>query len=134
MPAINVVFGDMADEVYTPDPQKAGDEFIKYAKMFAVIGAGTAVCAFLQMVCFEVFAERQAPRIRIEYLRSILRQDAAWFDQLEHGAMELPGSIAADAMVMKDGMGFKFSQAIQCLTTFVVSFVAAYFGVGSWLL
>jgi hypothetical protein len=40
--------------------------------------------------------------------------------------MELPGSIAADAIVIKDGIGFKFQQAMQMLLTFVCSFVAAY--------
>ena len=94
--------------------------------MYWLFLAVTAACAFLQMLSFEVFSERQAPRIRTAYLRAILRQDSAWFDSLEHGAMELPGSIAADAMVLKDGMGFKLSQAIQCITVFVISFIAAY--------
>ena len=68
----------------------------------------------------------QAPRIRTAYVKAILRQDATWFDTLEHGALELPGSIANDATVIKAGIGFKVSQAIQFPTTFLLSFVAGF--------
>lgn len=126
MPAINIVFGGMADEVYTPDATQAGAQFQKYAVYFAIIGAAIGLMAFAQMALSSIFAEQQAPKIRTQYLRAILRQDSTWYDELEHGAMELPGSIAADVIVIKDGIGFKMQQAGQMLGTFVCSFVAAY--------
>ena len=97
MPALNIVFGGMMDDVYTPDSAAAGEKFTDFAKLFAWLGLVMACTAFLQMVCFDLFAEWQAPRIRTAYVKAILRQDATWFDTLEHGALELPGSIANDA-------------------------------------
>ena len=156
MPAINIVFGGMADEVYTPNASEAGAQFQEYAVYFALIGGAVGFMAFVQMALSSIFAEQQAPKIRTEYLRAILRQDSTWYDSLEHGAMELPGSIAADAIVIKvgailthaltspflstflafcsllrafwaqDGIGFKMQQAGQMLGTFVCSFIAAY--------
>lgn len=126
MPAINIIFGGMADEVYTPNAKEAGAQFQAYSVWFALIGGGVGFAAFVQMALSSIFAEQQAPKLRSAYLRAILRQDSAWYDSLEHGAMELPGSIAADAIVIKDGIGFKLQQAMQMLLTFVCSFVAAY--------
>ena len=126
MPALNIVFGGMMDDVYTPDAAAAGQRFTDFAKLFAWLGLVMACTAFLQMVCFDLFAEWQAPRIRTAYVKAILRQDATWFDTLEHGALELPGSIANDATVIKAGLGFKVSQAIQFPTTFLLSFVAGF--------
>ena len=126
MPAINIIFGGMADEVYTPNAKEAGAQFQAYSVWFALIGGGVGFAAFVQMALSSIFAEQQAPKLRSAYLRAILRQDSAWYDSLEHGAMELPGSIAADAIVIKDGIGFKLQQAMQMLLTFVCSFVAAF--------
>ena len=119
MPAINIIFGGMADEVYTPNAKEAGAQFQAYSVWFALIGGGVGFAAFVQMALSSIFAEQQAPKLRSAYLRAILRQDSAWYDSLEHGAMELPGSIAADAIVIKDGIGFKLQQAMQMLLTFV---------------
>ena len=131
MPAINIVFGDLIDDVYTPDRERAADQLMHNAKIFAFIAAALAVIATLQMATlqmatFDIVAERQVPRIRTEYFRAILRQDSTFFDSMEHGAMELPASIAADSMAIKDGMGFKLTQAVQCLGTFIISFILAY--------
>jgi ATP-binding cassette subfamily B (MDR/TAP) protein 1 len=82
MPAINIVFGGMADEVYTPDAKEAGEQFQAYSVWFALIGGGVGLMAFIQMSLSSIFAEQQAPKLRTEYLRAILRQDSAWYDNL----------------------------------------------------
>ena len=59
MPALNIVFGGMMDDVYTPDSAAAGEKFTDFAKLFAWLGLVMACTAFLQMVCFDLFAEWQ---------------------------------------------------------------------------
>jgi|EP01047_Picozoa_sp_COSAG01_P074310 ATP-binding cassette subfamily B (MDR/TAP) protein 1 len=126
LPAINVVFGDLADEIFVPDLDYAGGRLMHYAKIFGIVAGICAVAAVVQMATYDAFAEKQAPRIRSAYFLAILRQDSSWFDRLDNGGMGLPASIAADTQVIKDGIGFKMTQAVQMSGMFVVSFVGSY--------
>lgn len=50
--------------------------------------------------------ERQAARIRVLYLRMILRQDIAYFDK-ETNTGEVAGRISGDTVLIQDAMGEK---------------------------
>ena len=53
-----------------------------------------------------VTAERQAARIRGLYLKTILRQDVAFFD-METNTGEVVGRMSGDIVLIQDAMGEK---------------------------
>ncbi|KAK3445783.1 hypothetical protein EUGRSUZ_A01009, partial [Eucalyptus grandis] len=87
--------------------------------------------------CWMVTGERQAARIRGLYLKTILRQDVAFFDK-ETNTGEVVGRMSGDTVLIQDAMGEKiarFAQVgkfIQLVSTFVGGFVIAF--IKGWLL
>ena len=56
-----------------------------------------------------VTGERQAARIRNLYLKTILRQDVAFFDK-ETNTGEVIGRMSGDTVLIQDAMGEKVTQ------------------------
>ncbi|RYR01723.1 hypothetical protein Ahy_B06g080584 isoform E [Arachis hypogaea] len=73
---------------------------------FVYLAIGIGVAAFLQVVCWMVTGERQAARIRGLYLKTILRQDIAFFDK-ETNTGEVIGRMSGDTVLIQDAMGEK---------------------------
>ncbi|XVF22190.1 hypothetical protein REPUB_Repub12eG0152500 [Reevesia pubescens] len=95
------------------------------------LGAGTAVAGFLQVTCWMVTGERQAARIRGLYLKTILRQDVAFFD-VETNTGEVVGRMSGDTVLIQDAMGEKVGKFLQLVSLFIGGFVVAF--IRGWLL
>ncbi|GAV90475.1 ABC_tran domain-containing protein/ABC_membrane domain-containing protein [Cephalotus follicularis] len=78
-----------------------------------------------------VTGERQAARIRGLYLKTILRQDIAFFDT-EITTGEVIGRMSGDTILIQDAMGEKVGMFIQLLSTFLGGFAIAF--ARGWLL
>ena len=50
-----------------------------------MVGLVNLVCSFVFVTCFNTAAESQVLRIRKIFLKSILRQDIAWYDVTQTG-------------------------------------------------
>ena len=59
-----------------------------------------------EMTCWMVTGERQAARIRSLYLKTILRQDIAFFDK-EASTGEIVGRMSGDTVLIQDALGEK---------------------------
>lgn len=62
-----------------------------------------------------VTGERQAARIRALYLKTILRQDVAFFD-METNSGEVIGRMASDTVLIQNAMGEKVRVLVQKIT------------------
>ena len=60
-----------------------------------------------------VTGERQAARIRAVYLKTILRQDIAFFDK-ETNTGEVIGRMSGDTVLIQDAMGEKVCYCSRC--------------------
>ncbi|OMO70911.1 hypothetical protein COLO4_28443 [Corchorus olitorius] len=78
-----------------------------------------------------VTGERQAARIRNLYLKTILRQDVAFFD-VETNTGEVIGRMSGDTVLIQDAMGEKVGKFIQLVSTFFGGFIIAF--IKGWLL
>ncbi|KAJ9170034.1 hypothetical protein P3X46_018171 [Hevea brasiliensis] len=78
-----------------------------------------------------ITGERQAARIRGLYLKTILRQDIAFFDK-ETNTGEVIGRMSGDTVLIQDAMGEKVGKFLQYVSTFIGGFVIAFFK--GWLL
>ncbi|CAN6858733.1 unnamed protein product [Brassica oleracea] len=64
--------------------------------------------SFAEVSCWMVTGERQSARIRVLYLKTILRQDIGFFDT-ETSTGEVIGRMSGDTILIQDSMGEKVS-------------------------
>ncbi|KAK8702333.1 hypothetical protein V6N13_020694 [Hibiscus sabdariffa] len=132
MPLMTVLFGNLIDSF--GNNQSNGNVIHVVSKVslrFVYLAIGAAVAAFLQVACWMVTGERQAARIRSLYLKTILRQDVAFFD-VETNTGEVIGRMSGDTVLIQDAMGEKVGKFSQLLSTFFGGFVIAF--IKGWLL
>ncbi|KAM0951265.1 putative ABC-type xenobiotic transporter [Dioscorea sansibarensis] len=103
----------------------------KVALQFVYLAIGAGVASFLQVACWMATGERQAARMRNLYLKSILRQEIAFFDK-EANTGEIVGKLSGDTILIQDAMGEKAGKFIQLISTFIGGFTVAF--VQGWLL
>ncbi|KAL6864769.1 hypothetical protein ACP4OV_015920 [Aristida adscensionis] len=98
---------------------------------FVYLAIASAVASFVQVTCWMITGERQAARIRDLYLRTILRQEIAFFD-MHTSTGEVVGRMSGDTVLIQDAMGEKVGKFIQLLVTFLGGFAVAF--AQGWLL
>ncbi|KAL1405645.1 GTPase-activating protein [Vanrija albida] len=89
-----------------------------------VIGIGMFVTTYAYMLIWNYTSEAQGKRIRERYLRAVLRQDIAWFDQM--GAGEVATRIQTDCHLVQSSISEKIAITIQHVSTFISGFIVAY--------
>uniref|UniRef100_H2ZPC0 Bile salt export pump n=1 Tax=Ciona savignyi TaxID=51511 RepID=H2ZPC0_CIOSA len=100
------------------------DTSVKFVFYFVYVACAVVVFASIQVGTWSLAATRQSKHIRIEYFRSVLRQDMAFHDVKSSG--ELNARLSNDVSKIKDGMAQKVSMVIQygsmSLTGIIVGF------------
>lgn len=74
----------------------------KNALMMCYVACGQWVACFLEGYCWSRTGERQASRMRTSYLKSVLRQDAAYFDLDTTTTAEIITSVSNDTLLIQD--------------------------------
>ncbi|KAH7672463.1 Xenobiotic-transporting ATPase protein [Dioscorea alata] len=92
---------------------------------YVYLAIGSGVASFLQVSCWMVTGERQATRIRGLYLKTILRQDIAFFDN-EITTGEVIGRMSRDTILIQEAIGEKVGKFMQLVTTFFGGFIIAF--------
>ncbi|CAL0300187.1 unnamed protein product [Lupinus luteus] len=132
LPLMTLLFGQMIDTFGSNQrTDHVVEEVSKVSLKFVCLAIGTGLAAFLQVSCWMVTGERQAARIRGLYLKTILRQDVAFFDK-ETNTGEVIGRMSGDTVLIQDAMGEKVGKFLQLIATFIGGFVIAF--VKGWLL
>ncbi|OMO82289.1 hypothetical protein COLO4_23136 [Corchorus olitorius] len=132
MPIMTILFGDLIDAFgQNQHNDKVVDLVSEVALKFVYLAVGAAVAAFLQVTSWMVTGERQAARIRNLYLKTILRQDVAFFD-VDTNTGEVIGRMSGDTVLIQDAMGEKVGKFIQLVSTFFGGFIIAF--IKGWLL
>ncbi|TKW16203.2 hypothetical protein SEVIR_5G286300v4 [Setaria viridis] len=75
--------------------------------------------------------ERQATRIRSLYLKSVLKQDVAFFD-VELTTGQAVSRMSGDTVIVQDAIGEKVGKFLQLTSNFIGGFIVAF--VKGWLL
>ncbi|KAH8517134.1 hypothetical protein Peur_048355 [Populus x canadensis] len=132
MPIMSILFGDLINSFGKNQNNKDVVDLVsKVSLKFVYLGVGSAVGSFLQVACWMVTGERQAARIRATYLKTILRQDVAFFDK-ETNSGEVVGRMSGDTVLIQDAMGEKVGKFIQLVSTFIGGFIISF--IKGWLL
>ncbi|PAN29017.1 hypothetical protein PAHAL_5G194100 [Panicum hallii] len=131
-PIMTLIFGQVIDAF--GGSVAMGDVLQRVNKVilnFVYLGIATAVVSFLQVSCWTMTGERQATRIRSLYLKSVLRQEIAFFD-VEMTTGQVVSRMSGDTVLVQDAIGEKVGKFQQLIATFVGGFVIAF--VKGWLL
>ncbi|XP_050363409.1 ABC transporter B family member 11-like [Argentina anserina] len=131
MPLMTIFYGKMIDAFGANQNADVLSVASKVCLKFVYLAMGALVAAFLQVSCWMITGERQAARIRGLYLKTILRQDVAFFD-LETNTGEVVGRMSGDTVLIQDAMGEKVGKFIQLLSTFLAGIIIAF--IKGWLL
>jgi ATP-binding cassette subfamily B (MDR/TAP) protein 1 len=92
---------------------------------FMIVGAYALVMATFQTACFEVVAYRASQNFRLQWFRALLRQDAAFYDVYDIGG--LASTVGSNANKYRRGVGRKFGEGLQFLTTGVGGIAYAFY-------
>ncbi|KAG0499942.1 hypothetical protein HPP92_000014 [Vanilla planifolia] len=125
MPLMTFVFGRLINAFAVSNRDNVVHDVSQIVLEFVYIAAGAGAASFLQVSCWIMTGERQAARIRSLYLKTILRQDIAFFDK-ETDTGEVIGRMSGDTILIQDAMGEKVAKFIQLLSTFIGGFVVAF--------
>ncbi|KAF7124732.1 hypothetical protein RHSIM_Rhsim12G0141000 [Rhododendron simsii] len=132
LPLMSVLLGEIINSFGQNQNNKDVVHVVsKVAVKYVYLGLGVGLAAFLQVSCWMVTGERQATRIRSLYLKSIMRQDIAFFDK-ETNTGEVVSRMSGDTLLIQDAMGEKVGKFIQLVSTFLGGFVIAF--IKGWLL
>ncbi|KAI4384908.1 hypothetical protein MLD38_002993 [Melastoma candidum] len=131
VPLMTILFGQIIDSFGQNSQADVVLVVSKVCLKFIYLAVGTGAAAFLQVSSWMVTGERQAARIRGLYLKTILRQDVAFFD-CETNTGEVVGRMSGDTVLIQEAMGEKVGKFIQLVSTFTGGFVIAF--LKGWLL
>ncbi|PPR92569.1 hypothetical protein GOBAR_AA28102 [Gossypium barbadense] len=100
----------------------------KYALRLLYSAIGVGIYAFIEGVCWTRSAERQASRMRIEYLKSVLRQQVGFFeDQTDSfSTFQVISTVISDAHSIQDTIADKTPNCLAHLTSFILGLVVAF--------
>ncbi|KAG6840985.1 hypothetical protein C0991_002875 [Blastosporella zonata] len=94
------------------------------ASYLVYIGVGMFVCTYVYMYVWVYTGEVNAKRIRERYLKAILRQDIAFFDNV--GAGEVATRIQTDTHLVQQGISEKVALVVNFGAAFITGFVLAF--------
>ncbi|RZC92416.1 hypothetical protein C5167_004250 [Papaver somniferum] len=100
----------------------------KYTLRLLYVALGVGVAAFVEGLCWTRTAERQASRMRSEYLRSVLRQEVSFFDTQAGTSVtfDVVSTISSDAHSIQDVIADKIPNYLAHVTSFLLCLVVAF--------
>ncbi|KAH8820173.1 P-loop containing nucleoside triphosphate hydrolase protein [Xylogone sp. PMI_703] len=99
-------------------------QLVKNTLYFIYIGIVQFTSIFISILGFIYTGDRIVQRLRVEYLRAILRQNIGYFDIL--GAGEVTTRITADTNLVQEGISEKVALTLTALGSFFTAFIIAY--------
>nr|XP_029147339.1 putative multidrug resistance protein [Arachis hypogaea] len=107
----------------------------QYALRLLLVAIGVGLSAFVEGMCWARTAERQASRMRMEYLKSVLRQEIGFFDSQTAGTSttyQVVSLISSDANTIQVALCEKIPDCLTYMSTFFFCHIFAF--VLSWRL
>ncbi|KAM0743763.1 hypothetical protein ACQRIT_002022 [Beauveria bassiana] len=137
IPLMGIFFGQLIDDLNeaTCDARALSDLFkaspdelqrsvnAKVLKL-VYIGIASFVLIYAYLVCWAIFSRRLEARIRDAYFRSMLRQDATFYDKRQAG--ELSSRLNADMQIIQSGTSEKVGICIACTSFFITAYAIGF--------
>lgn len=125
-PILATINGRITNVLLLEEP--SSPEFRKkaYENVYIFIGLGVflAMINYLQYMCFQTACCRIIAKMRHNYVKSILRQNAGWFDHNQSG--ELTTRLNDNMERIREGIGDKLGLLIRGFAMFITAIIVAF--------
>lgn len=134
-PLLGIIFGQLVDDLNDATCSANGEETAASgahyqsavdSKVLQVVYITIAsfCCIYIYVVCWRLVGERLVQRLRDQYFRSLLRQEASFFDHLPAG--EVSSRLNGDIATIQTGTSEKVGIVIACTSFFVTAYIVAF--------
>ncbi|OTB20738.1 hypothetical protein K445DRAFT_51621 [Daldinia sp. EC12] len=131
-PLLGILFGELLDDLNSAtcagEQSTSPEDYQSNVnqKVLLVMACALAQLALVYIfsVCWNLFGDRLAHRLRERYFRSLLRQEVSFFDKLPAG--EVSSRLSADINIIKSGTSEKVGVYMGSLAMFITSYVVAF--------
>ncbi|KAI8999833.1 P-loop containing nucleoside triphosphate hydrolase protein [Gaertneriomyces semiglobifer] len=129
MPLMTIIFGDLTNVFGDVEGAMAAGIDVQAtinekALVFVYLGIAMFFATYIYMATWLYTGENISHRIRESYLRGILRQNIAYFDDI--GGGQVSTRIITDTQLVQDGISEKVPMFFMNLATFVAGFAVAF--------
>ncbi|KAK9188805.1 hypothetical protein WN944_020210 [Citrus x changshan-huyou] len=127
-PLTMYILSMVINELGTSDISISIEAVDKYAVRLFCVAIFVGIFAFIEGMCWTRTAERQASRIRMECLKSVLRQEVGFFDNQTSSSstFQVVTNITSDAHSIQDAVAEKIPNCLAHLTSFIGSILVAF--------
>ncbi|KAJ8650519.1 hypothetical protein MRB53_003542 [Persea americana] len=106
-------------------PASVSHEVAKYSLDFVYLGVVVLFSSWTEVACWMYTGERQAAKMRMAYLKSMLSQDIGHFDT-EASTGEVIAAITSDILVVQDAISEKVGNFMHYLSRFFAGFAIGF--------
>ncbi|KAF5460338.1 hypothetical protein F2P56_020216 [Juglans regia] len=106
-------------------PKEASHKVAKYSLDFVYLSIVILFSSWTEVACWMHTGERQAAKMRMAYLRSMLNQDISVFDT-ESSTGEVIAAITSDIIVVQDALSEKVGNFIHYVSRFIAGFIIGF--------
>ncbi|KAF8380715.1 hypothetical protein HHK36_028205 [Tetracentron sinense] len=106
-------------------PASVSHKVAKYALDFVYLSVAILFSSWTEVACWMYTGERQAAKMRMAYLRSMLNQDISLFDT-EASTGEVIAAITSDIIVVQDAISEKVGNFMHYLSRFIAGFIIGF--------
>lgn len=106
-------------------PKTASHKVAKYSLDFVYLSVAILFSSWIEVSCWMYTGERQAAKMRMAYLRSMLNQDISLFDT-EASTGEVISAITSDIIVVQDALSEKVGNFMHYISRFLGGFIIGF--------
>ncbi|KFH48303.1 Leptomycin B resistance protein-like protein [Hapsidospora chrysogenum ATCC 11550] len=132
-PLMGIIFGQLLDDLNEAacevdarpgDAADIQDAVNQKVLILVYIGIAAFFLIYIYVVSWAIFSRRLETRLRDRYFRTLLRQDASFFDTRQAG--ELSSRLNADIQAVQSGTSEKVGVCIACLSFFLTAYIVSF--------
>ncbi|KAF3786179.1 ABC transporter B family member 2 [Nymphaea thermarum] len=106
-------------------PKTFSNEVGKYALDFVYLSIAVLFSSWTEVACWMYTGERQASKMRLAYLKSMLNQDISFFDT-EASTGQAIAAITSDIIVVQDAISEKVGNFMHYISRFIAGFAIGF--------
>lgn len=127
VPVFFIFFGKMINIIGLAYlfPEQASHKVAMYSLDFVYLSIVIMFSSWTEVACWMHSGERQAAKMRMAYLRSMLNQDISIFDT-EASTGEVISAITTDIIVVQDAISEKVGKFLHYISRFVAGFAIGF--------
>ncbi|KAJ8542935.1 hypothetical protein K7X08_005458 [Anisodus acutangulus] len=123
------VLSDVINDYGNLSSSVSMDTVNKYSLRLLYVAIGVGLSAFVEGLCWARTAERQTSRMRLEYLKSVLRQEVGFFDTQtaeSSTTYQVISTVSADSTTIQIIIGEKIPDCLAYMSSFLFCHIFAF--------